>query len=234
MTELVGFPCPARLTRDDTKKAVQFHYNPASVVIKATATWHQESRKSPKGPADPEYIGSDPKSMTLSAMFDQVEDPRRSVATDVEELLSWTRATEASHKTNTPQPPMVLLGWGVGKYFEGYLASVQATYSLFAPDGTPLRASVDLTINELPETTKRQNPTSGGPSGRRRATAVRGDTLQSLAQQEYGDPNLWRAIAVANDIDEPLRLAPGTELLLPSVNDANAVNTNRLAGSRRG
>ncbi|MGW7310516.1 peptidase M23, partial [Streptomyces sp. NPDC054835] len=33
---------------------------------------------------------------------------------------------------------------------------------------------------------------------------------------EYGDATRWRVIAEANGIDDPMRLSPGTELLLPS------------------
>ena len=61
----------------------------------------------------------------------------------------------------------------------------------------PLRAKRPLTMEEVPDDPKRQNPTSGGvrPPCRRPGG---GDTLASLARQEYGDPNLWRALAVAN------------------------------------
>ena len=43
-----------------------------------------------------------------------------------------------------------------------------------------------------------------------------GDTLASIAYQEYGDSTLWRAIALANDIDDPLRLPTGLELRVPA------------------
>jgi hypothetical protein len=229
MPELVGFADAATLTRHDTKQYVALHYNPASLLIVAKAKWQQDPSKGAKTAAAPEYLGSDPRTLTMTAWFDQVENRGRDVGRDVGTLMDWTRTTEQSHDKNTPQPPTLLLGWGVGKAFEGHLTSVSATYSLFAPDGTPLRASVELILTEVPTTVKRQNPTSGGPAGRRRATTVRGDSLPSLAQQEYGDPRLWRAIAAANGIDDPLRLAPGTDLLLPSAGDAEA-----LAGRRRG
>ena len=49
---------------------------------------------------------------------------------------------------------------------------------------------------------------------------IDGDTLQSVAYRELGKPTYWRAIAELNDIDDPMRLAPGTTLLIPSVADA--------------
>ena len=52
-------------------------------------------------------------------------------------------------------------------------------------------------------------------------TTVVGDTLQSVAFREYGRPTYWRAIAEANGIEDPLRLAAGTELLIPPRGEAS-------------
>ena len=42
-----------------------------------------------------------------------------------------------------------------------------------------------------------------------------GDTLHSVAYAEYGNPGFWRVLAEANGVDDPLRIAPGTALLIP-------------------
>jgi nucleoid-associated protein YgaU len=52
---------------------------------------------------------------------------------------------------------------------------------------------------------------------------VEGDTLAGIAYNEYGNPSLWRAVAAANGIDDPMRLRSGTSVLLPSVNDLPSV-----------
>jgi nucleoid-associated protein YgaU len=43
----------------------------------------------------------------------------------------------------------------------------------------------------------------------------RGETLSSIAAAVYRDPSAWRAIARANEIKDPRRLAPGLVLTLP-------------------
>ena len=43
----------------------------------------------------------------------------------------------------------------------------------------------------------------------------RGQSLATIAAQEYGNPRAWRVIAQANGIDDPLGLVPGMRLLLP-------------------
>jgi nucleoid-associated protein YgaU len=49
---------------------------------------------------------------------------------------------------------------------------------------------------------------------------IEGDTLQSVAYTELGNPAYWRAIAELNGIDDPQRVTAGTTLLIPSVADA--------------
>jgi nucleoid-associated protein YgaU len=49
---------------------------------------------------------------------------------------------------------------------------------------------------------------------------IDGDTLQSVAYTELGNPAYWRAIADLNGIDDPQRVTAGTTLLIPSVADA--------------
>jgi nucleoid-associated protein YgaU len=42
-----------------------------------------------------------------------------------------------------------------------------------------------------------------------------GDTLASLAAREYRSPAQWRVIALANHIEDPEHIQPGTLLELP-------------------
>ena len=46
-----------------------------------------------------------------------------------------------------------------------------------------------------------------------------GDSLQSLAYQAYGNPELWRHIAEANGVDDPMRLKLGTTVLVPALEE---------------
>ena len=43
----------------------------------------------------------------------------------------------------------------------------------------------------------------------------RGDTLSALAGRYLGDPQRWREIAVANDVEDPIHLPVGVTLLIP-------------------
>jgi nucleoid-associated protein YgaU len=71
-----------------------------------------------------------------------------------------------------------------------------------------------------------QNPTSGSIHARATHLISDGDTLQSIATKEYGNPNFWRGLAVFNDIDDPLRLTSGNRILLPSIDEAAEISKN--------
>jgi nucleoid-associated protein YgaU len=49
---------------------------------------------------------------------------------------------------------------------------------------------------------------------------VVGDSLASIAWSEYRDPTVWRAIAERNGVSDPMRVAPGRQLLMPPLDDA--------------
>jgi Contractile injection system tube protein len=122
--------------------------------------------------------------------------------------------------TDKSDPPMLQFTWGKLKIngmtsFVGYLTNIDVTYEMFARDGTPLRATVSLSLMSGAEGPKRTNPTSGAEQSDRRYVLRRGETLQSVAYAVYGDAAAWRHIAEANDIDDPFRVPLGFELLLP-------------------
>jgi nucleoid-associated protein YgaU len=149
----------------------------------------------------------------------------RGVAPEVNTLISWTTPGDDAGNGTSPSPPKLLFNWGQlqlgaggGKFF-CHLESLTVRYTMFRRDGTPLRAELDVKLTEVHDPTKGQNPTSGGLSAQRVHRLARGDTLQSVAFAEYGDASLWRGLATINGIDDPMRVAPGRELRLPSTTE---------------
>jgi nucleoid-associated protein YgaU len=67
----------------------------------------------------------------------------------------------------------------------------------------------------MPPGSPKQNPTSGTIAVHRSHLVIAGDSLASLAYDEYGDPTMWRPLAAFNGIDDPLRIPEGSAVLLP-------------------
>jgi hypothetical protein len=107
--------------------------------------------------------------------------------------------------------------------------SVEVNITRFSSLGLPISAELSIGLLEW-ETfpLARQNPTSGGLPGRSMHTVIAGDSIVRLAVRTYGDPSAWRAVAVANGLDDPLRLEPGQELYLPGPSELSDV----LAGDQ--
>jgi hypothetical protein len=242
----------ARLVTVDNKHEkhdhLEFLFNPTSYSVSKAAKWNRPTTKGATTTSTPEFAGTDPASVQMEVLFDRWEPPHKDhgkkppgkrpgvardvkdldVSVDVRKLFEWLKPTRKSHKTHKPQPPVLQFQWGTNhalSWFTGYLKSVNAKYTMFWHDGTPTRATVTLTLEEVPTVPKdqRQNPTSGGVGGHRTHVMTAGDSLQSIAYTEYGDATLWRGLAELNGIDDPLRVPTGTGLAIGAADDTAPV-----------
>ena len=213
----------ASLVEADGSKELKFRFNPKEYSIQKSATWNRPTNKSAKSSSKPEFGGVQPQSLSMELFFDDWENPDDDLLDDVKTLLGWLKPTEESINKKKPQPQILKLQWGSNhslSEFKGFLKSVSVKYTMFKPDGKPLRATANIALEEVPDEPKATNPTSGSLSGRRTHIVAAGDSLHSVAYAEYGDPGLWRALAIFNGIDDPLRVATGVRLLLPSADEA--------------
>jgi hypothetical protein len=226
---LVGAVKRAELVTTDNKTRLPFHYNPESLQVVKTAEWSKPKLHGHRKFAEPQFLGAKGRTLTLTIVLDAVDAPRNDVRAAVDQLVAWTTATDESWQQYKTQPSLLRLHWGGYQYFPGFLSKVDTTYTLFSAEGKPVRAKVLLVMEEVPEVLAAQNPTSGGVPDRRAVVMGGGDSLASLARREYGDPNLWRALAVANGIDDPMRVPAGAQLVVPPLAQARD-----LAGVRRG
>jgi contractile injection system tube protein/LysM domain-containing protein len=186
-----------------------------------------------------QYGGGQPATLQLQLFFDTYEQHRIGnrvlngpgddvrIYTDKiwELMLVVPKLTDK--RTKKSRPPMVRFQWGKAWSFEAVVSSVNQRFTLFLPDGTPVRATVDVTFQQIKDTAQlraaqpsqsrpKQNPTSAGTGGERVWTVREGDTLSWIAYEEYGDPNEWRLIADANGLTSVRRLIPGTVLMIPN------------------
>ncbi|MEU4203776.1 LysM peptidoglycan-binding domain-containing protein [Streptomyces sp. NPDC045470] len=203
-------------------KTFGFDFNPAQLSLSRAAQWKVTPAIAVRKGARPEFMGSEPRVMSLEVFLDSSDRPTsNTVLNKVAALLSCCVVTAKSSAAKKPSPPWVVFQWGSFSTarFTAYVSSVEASYTLFGTTGVPIRATCRMQLHEIPRKTRRQNPTSGALTAQRVHRVVAGDSLQSLAWREYGDAASWRAIAEANGIDDPSRLPTGTELVLPAAEE---------------
>jgi nucleoid-associated protein YgaU len=201
---------------------IEFQYNPKELVIAKNAKWNRDNKPNAEKSAPPQFMGSDPSKLNLEMFLDSTEKMDDGVVKTVEKLFSCCVPTEKSRTSKKGSPPWVIFSWGGLTGFPSYVSSVSAKYTLFTPAGMPVRALVTVVLEEIAGETGGQNPTSGALAARDSHTVIAGDTLPSVAYRAFGDPNAWREIAELNDIDDPLRLAPGSRLLIPAPEEVAA------------
>lgn len=215
--QLTIYDPPAKGSAGGRRGALPFQFNPKEVTISKSAKWERKPAKGASKAGPPEFTGSEPAKLTLEMFFDATAAQDGSVVKAVEVLMACCVPTPESIAAKKPSPPLVVLHWGSTASFPAFITSVSVKLTLFNADGTPIRATCAVQLEEMPgDEYRKQNPTSGSYDVRRVHRTVAGDSLASVAFAEYGDPASWRALARFNAIDDPLRVPAGTLLLLPS------------------
>ena len=208
---------------DPQTMRLEFMYNPAELTTAKSANWNRPQQKGASSAGKPQFTGAGPQTVQMEIWFDAWDAKDADVTKSIKTLFEWTRPTPSSITKKLPRPPVLRFEWGANRVLadlKAFLKTVNAKYVLFKPDGTPLRASATISLEEVPEDPPKQNPTSGARESRRSHLVGAGDSLHAVAFREYGDPNLWRGVAAFNGIDDPLRVAPGTRILVPTADEA--------------
>lgn len=201
---------------------VPLQFNPNKLGLTKSTEWRRQPSRMASESALPEFVGSGPRTLAVEVFLDATAKHDNSVEEKVERLMLACVPSPRSLAAKKPASPWVRFEWGTARTtsFDGVLTSFSVDYSLFDVDGKPLRATCSLTIEEASTAAPGQNPTSGSREARHTHRVVAGDSLPQLAWREYGDATAWRVIAEANEIDDPLVLVPGTELLVPGTVEA--------------
>jgi hypothetical protein len=219
----------------DTHKTIKCLFNPTEYSIAKTNNWTTKPSNGKNVP-DVEFSGGGASTLTLQLFFDVNEienktksagemakksDQKRDVRDYIDELwkLALVDPAKKNAKTQQARPPLCIFQWGQTWHFKAVVTSLSVRYTLFREDGTPIRATADVTFQEAEDgqMLKRTNPTSYSEPGLRRREVRPKDTLATIAYEEYGDPNHWRKIAAANAMEDPLDLYPGQVLAIPSI-----------------
>lgn len=205
-------------------ETIECWFNPKEYSLSRTNKWKTDPVPGSALPKT-QFTGSDPHKLNIDLLFDDSDSHSGDVRTICGKLLDMMEVDEkfGSGGKNNARPPMVEFGWGGVVTFNAICESLSIQYTLFKPNGVPLRAQVKLALTQAEPApakstgggAKRQNPTTMGMAGLRSHVVRDGDSLPSIAYAAYSDATQWRLIAEANNIDDPLALRRGTVLSIP-------------------
>jgi len=227
VTNTSGQLAKAKITNLATNVALECMFNPSEYTFSRSNEWKSEDVPGQEIPKLT-FAGGKSGVLTLKLIFDTNEQHVSSIAagSDVRQItrklwdmLKVVAATARNQGTARSAPPNVQFQWGRLWSVTAVITQIEETFTLFRPDGTPVRSNVSLSLQQLfpDDVYPRQNPTSGGTPGDHTRVVLPGDTLAGIAYEEYGDATAWRHIAVTNRITDPRRLRPGQVLLISAV-----------------
>src|SRR3954471_12802856 len=133
---------------DEIKAAAgsRIFFNPSQYTITKKVTWSEAKVPSLDVPVQ-HFKSGEPRTLAMTLVFDTLEQ-----RTDVRELTGkLARLTEV---TSDGKPSVCKLFWGPDQQnaatlsFQGVIESLTQKFTLFLDNGTPVRATVDVTMKE--------------------------------------------------------------------------------------
>ena len=149
-----GFEKCSIVNLDDSSKKVTAQYNPNKVSIGKTINW--TTHPSSSGGADMlEFINAQNRTMSVELFFDGLEGGVNVETQYIDKLIAMTvplydqASSAASSKTTAIRPAFVMIAWGQMKSFRGIIESLNYEYTMFSPNGSPVRATATLKLKEI-------------------------------------------------------------------------------------
>lgn len=194
-------------------------FNPADYTIERANTYKSTSIPGLSGPLL-HFINGEADVLSMELFLDDFTDPPKNGGKTVRERIDEI-ADLLEIDAELHAPPHVRFAWG-RLSFKAIFEKLSRKITLFRPDGTPARASLNVSFKEyktLPEFVNEPKRQSADKSKRR--VIVGNDSLWLMAAREYGDPAEWRTIADRNDLDDPRDVSAGDWLLVPPLGATN-------------
>ena len=200
----------------DEQKTIVTLYNPKQYTLSRAVNWMQvDSLK--RDISSQSFSGGRPRTLAMELTIDTVNtftgttfktsvedrktDKSENVMNYVKEIEDLTYMVRARKR-----PPLLLVVWGVDSLkLYCVLKSVNQTYNMFARDGTPIRASLQLEFEEL-DPAIYQIVNDDGSTGRDTETGSKviitskGDDCFSVSLKAYGSATHYKEVAKANKI----------------------------------
>jgi nucleoid-associated protein YgaU len=211
----------AVITNTVTGTKIPVMFNPEDYTVNREINYAQAAIPGLSGPVL-QFVNGNMQTLEMELFLDTYEEHKvnnrvlnnphddvRSMTSQITNLMNIDPTTHA--------PPVLLFTWA-SLSFTCVLARASQKFIMFLPDGTPVRARLQVVFNEFRNVDTEAKEVKRETSDyTKRYTVNQGETLSGIAAASYGDPALWRVIALANSIDRPRPLAAGEALILPNL-----------------
>ncbi|NHN24930.1 hypothetical protein FIA58_004495 [Flavobacterium jejuense] len=138
--------------------------------------------------------------------------------TDLAKEISTLENIVYTYHGKIHRPNFVKVQWGKSLVFKGVLKSMDISYTLFKPDGSPLRAKLSLGFTQYisPED-EEQLKGNESPDITHLVSVVEGNTLPQLCQKTWNDNSYYIQVAQYNNLNKFRNLKGGQKLIFPPI-----------------
>lgn len=167
----------AKLICVDGSDDIEFMFNPKELKFSRSMSLEQaEGAHTDEGDNKTSFKHPNPYSLSISNIMLDTYEAGTSVLTHISK---FTQAVEFSEKGEgkSKRPPIYIFTWGNQKYLRCFVEKLDFDLTLFLPDGTPVRAVVNLSLKQVDSPTARPSQGSPNPSQGARASSGRGTFL---------------------------------------------------------
>lgn len=202
----------------ETGEKIVVQFNPAEYSVSNDVKYSNHSIPGSDTTISQFISGQSPKLM-MELLFDTYtfanSSNNKDSGTDVTEKTK--KIVELTHiEGKLHRPPIVTFVWG-SVAFRGIIVDVKQQFLLFSSSGKPLRAKLNITIQAVRDGTHEKKSPLESPDRTKYRTVKEGDFLWNYANEEYDSPDMWRVIARANKIMNPLDIRPGQMIKIPAL-----------------
>jgi hypothetical protein len=137
-----------KITSLESQLAFVAQMNPKEVKLERRAPW-VETKSSWSDRPSLGFTGGEGRTMSFELVFDTYEDRTNAQTLYIDKLTSLAMQIDANGAEDKKRPPKVKVEWGAaGLKFEGVIDSVDCKYTMFMPDGMPVRATCAVKLTE--------------------------------------------------------------------------------------
>ena len=189
-------------------------FNPEEYTINKDNNFASQAIPGLSGPLL-QFVHGNMRTLEMELFFDTYDTkslPKQDVRDLTNRVVNLTAIDPELHA-----PPILRVSWA-SLQFRCVLARVSQKFILFADDGRPVRARLNVTFNEFIDADREAKEISRQTANFSKVHVVtQGETISLIAAKYYDDAQVWRPIAVVNDLADPRDLIAGQSLRIPAL-----------------
>lgn len=203
-----------QITVEHTREKFSVLFNPEEYTINKDNNFASQAVPGLSGPLL-QFVTGNQRTLEMELLFDTWTTPSLPKQ-DVRDLSNRV-ANLMAIDPDLHAPPILIVSWA-SLQFRCVLARVSQKFIMFADDGTPVRARLSCTFNEFIDADREAKEIKRQTADLSKVHVVQeGETLSGIAAQRYENAQLWRPIAIENEIDNPRVLPAGLSLRIPAL-----------------